>query len=138
MAKILLKGFRIPNLGYHYRPIPGFVYYLYFPEVNVLKIGKTIRGTQRFFDRDYMKTYNYYGWMNELILQKVEDMETTEKILLDCYKNQNFKNISRKTEFFRCEQADKPRAEYIFETVISVVENERYISAEYEVNKWRN
>jgi hypothetical protein len=132
MAKILLKGFRIPKLGYHYRPIPGFVYYLYFPEVNVLKIGKTIRGTERFFDPDYMKTYNYYGWMNELILQKVEDMETTEKILLDCYKNQNFKNISRKTEFFRCEQADKQRAEYIFETVLSIVE------AEYEVNKWRN
>jgi len=100
---------------------PGFVYYLYFPSVNIIKLGKTARGVQRFSDKDYQRTYSFYGEISELLMYKVSNMNVTEMVLLETYHENGFETVGNKTEYFRC--VDKSLSEDLFQQVVSQVES---------------
>lgn len=99
----------------------GYVYYLYFPSVNIVKLGKTARGVQRFSDKDYQRTYSFYGEISELLMYKVNNMDVTEMILLETYHENGFETVGNKTEYFRC--VDKTLSENLFQQVVSDVES---------------
>lgn len=96
----------------------GYVYFLYFPQVSLFKVGKTLRGSVRFSDVDYLKAYNYYGEVSEVILRKVSRMNETEAALIHEYNSRGYKNVAKKTEYFRCNEDKKDEAEYIFNQVV--------------------
>ena len=119
----------------------GFVYYLYFPSVNIIKLGKTARGVQRFSDKDYQRTFSFYGEMSELLMYKVSNMNVTEMVLLETYHDNGFETVGNKTEYFRC--VDKTLSEELFQQVVSQVEScvfESIKDKEYHdtTGVWRN
>lgn len=81
----------------------GFIYYCWFPRIQVFKVGRTVQGLRRFDNSDYLKFYRYYNgdkiysW-NHLVM--VDNHEAIEKQLHSIYKTCEFENIGKKREYY--------------------------------------
>ena len=81
----------------------GFLYYVWFPQISVFKVGRTIQGLKRFNNIDYLKFYkqyhlhNIYAWIHMISLN---NHKIVENRIHSIYKSCDFKLVGKKTEFY--------------------------------------
>lgn len=78
------------------------LYFIRFQDVGIFKIGRSIRGWNRFQDNDYQTAFKYYGHpsMIRLYTMNFSNLNDIEFNLINDYKKNQFENIANKTEFF--------------------------------------
>jgi hypothetical protein len=88
----------------------GYIYYVWFPQPQIFKIGITVMGLRRFRNKDYMKFYdewnegNKYEYIHTVVRNEYIQME---KKLLSTYVRNGFRKVPRKKEYFFCKSHDE-------------------------------
>jgi hypothetical protein len=106
----------------------GFIYYAWFPVINVFKVGRTIQGLRRFSNSDYRRFYkqyngsNIYAWTHMI---EIENHKWIEKELHRIYKSCDFENIGTKNEFYYAEDI------YQYRLSKSIFDEVRVLKKEY-------
>lgn len=80
--------------------IPGFLYYVWFPQISVFKVGRTISGLNRFRATDYRKFYKIYGKYEYVHCVWIDNHMYIENYIHKFYKNSGFENIHPKREYY--------------------------------------
>ena len=81
----------------------GFLYYAWFPRIQVFKVGRTIQGLRRFQNADYLKFYREYnqsGLYSWVHMIQIPEHCRIESRIHRIYKESGFDKIPRKKEYY--------------------------------------